>query len=283
MSKCPGIHSERAGQAEACASCPNSTYCQQTTNSSTITKSRIARNTAGKKIIAVMSGKGGVGKSTMCMQIAHALKKCCVLDFDVSGPSIAKMSGTENAIITNVQDTFVPVHVHGTCIGVVSAYHVNEWHSVEQLYQPSFISSFLINVLSNCNFDTYTHVVIDTPPGITDEHLIISNYVDAVCVLVSTPGVLAVNDLVRQIDFCERAGVKVLGVVENMREFVCECGCVVPMGTVDVREVCLRRGVRYLGGLQCVKAVGMFADGGMVYEDALFAGVVRNITDELEK
>lgn len=282
MSQCPGIHSDSAGQAPACASCPNSTYCQQKTDNTHAHKSQIARNVDGKKILAVMSGKGGVGKSTVCMMIASALKSCCVLDFDVSGPSIAKMSGTEDEIITNVRDKFVPVHMKGTDMGVVSAYHANDGKRLEYLDDSSFINEFLLDVLKNCDFTAYTYIVIDTPPGITDEHLFISNYLKMSCVLVTTPSVLSMNDLTRQIDFCEKARIGVLGVIENMKEFVCECGCRVPMGTLSVERECMARNIRYLGGMECTKMVGMHADGGLIY-DGLFTDIAQNIQAELDE
>lgn len=317
MSHCPGIHSSNAGRAHACKSCPNSTYCQASsgTDDSHI-RERIRTNMHGKKIVVVMGGKGGVGKSTVCMLLMRMARPCCLLDFDMSGPSIAKMSRTEDAVVTGVDRPFVPVDA-GDGNGVISYYHVmdvvndvdrqadadvdidrNDQTDVERMnvdvdrndqtdmdkdkndrmtnqYDSRAVSAFLINVLMHCDLSAYQHIVIDTPPGISEEHLIISNYLgstDMSALLVTTPSTLAHADLLRQIDFCRKTAIRVAGIVENMKEFVCECMHVVPLGDVDVKKECDRMGIRYVGGVRCRKEIGYDGDRGVVNE-GLFGDV----------
>ncbi|ORD93877.1 NUBP2 [Enterospora canceri] len=168
MNSCPGVGSKEAGVAEGCKGCPSAEKCKTAKPDPDIDRIK-ERLKQFKQIVAIMCGKGGVGKSFMSVQLASHLKQhhnVLLIDFDLSGPSIPKLTQTENHIISNIDDTFDPIDANG--YKTFSVGHIN---TTSDIFDSSYKTYLIKKILKNCNFDNCDILIIDTPPNITDEHI----------------------------------------------------------------------------------------------------------------
>uniref|UniRef100_A0A453P0I6 ArsA/GET3 Anion-transporting ATPase-like domain-containing protein n=1 Tax=Aegilops tauschii subsp. strangulata TaxID=200361 RepID=A0A453P0I6_AEGTS len=195
---CPGTQSEEAGKADSCAGCPNQQICATAPKGPDPDLVAIAERMATvKHKILVLSGKGGVGKSTFSAQLSFALAEMDhqvgLLDIDICGPSIPKMLGLEG------QD----IHQNDAVI----------WRGPRK---NGLIKQFLKDV----DWGEIDYLVVDAPPGTSDEHISIVQYLQATevdgAIIVTTPQQVSLIDVRKEINFCKKVGVPVLGVVENM-------------------------------------------------------------------
>jgi len=183
-----------------------------------------------KKIILVLSGKGGVGKSTVAVQLALAHQqaglKVGILDIDLCGPSVPRMLGVSGQEVHQHSSGWLPVYTDSSqTLGVMSiAFLLNDQDDAVVWRGPkknAMIKQFLTDV---CWTDRDV-LIVDTPPGTSDEHITVMEALKGVdvegAVLVTTPQAVAVGDVRRELTFCRRTGLKVLGIVENMSGYVC--------------------------------------------------------------
>jgi len=172
------------------------------------------------RVIAVISGKGGVGKSSVAVLLASILAEThstALLDFDICGPSITTALGITGGLV-KTEHGFKPIS-SGKNLDVLSFGSILSptdaviWRGPKKLV---FLDMFFSSV------QDYEYVVIDTPPGISEEHSFISGKgVDAI--VVTTPQNISLNDTQRCIEFCLDRKIRMLGVVENMCSLRCEC------------------------------------------------------------
>lgn len=213
-----------------------------------------------KHIALVLSGKGGVGKSSVTTQLALTLSlqgfSVGVLDVDLTGPSIPRFFGIENAKVRQAPGGWIPVPVHEAHQagehtngnGHASGNGVANGHAQDYgaLYCMSL--GFLLanrgdavvwrgpkktamvrQFLTDVHWGALDYLLIDTPPGTSDEHIsLVETLLKqatpeqlAGAVIVTTPQAISISDVKKEINFCRKTGVKVLGVVENMAGFVC--------------------------------------------------------------
>lgn len=222
--------------------------------------------------IMVLSGKGGVGKSTVAVNLATALtmagKRVGLLDVDIHGPSVPKLLHLEGAPITGSDHTIIPVKL-GFRKGLMSVMSIGFllrerddaviWRGPRKF---SVIKQFLADV----EWGELDYLVVDAPPGTGDEPLAVAELIDQPdgAVVVTTPQELAVQDVRRCIAFCREVGLPVLGVVENMGGFACpKCGEVVPIfGTGGGQSMAEQMGVSFLGTIPIDPEVVVSGDGG---------------------
>ncbi len=182
-----------------------------------------------KNIIAVASGKGGVGKSTTAVNLALALVKegarVGILDADIYGPSQQMMLGVDEDAQpeTIEQKFFVPVPAQGLQT-MSMGYLVTE--KTPLVWRGPMTSSALQQMLNQTRWDDLDYLIIDLPPGTGDIQLTLSQQVPvAGSVIVTTPQDIALIDAKKGVEMFNRVGVPVLGVVENMAVHVCSnCG-----------------------------------------------------------
>lgn len=180
-----------------------------------------------KNIIAVSSGKGGVGKSTVAANLAVALAqagyKVGLLDCDIFGPSVPKMFHTEDARPwsepVNGRDLIVPVRQYG-----IQMLSIGYFVSPEQatLWRGSMASNALKQLIGEANWGALDYLVLDTPPGTSDIHLTLVQTLGITgAVIVSTPQEVALADARKGINMYqnEKVNVPILGLVENMAWF----------------------------------------------------------------
>ncbi|EMR69349.1 putative cytosolic fe-s cluster assembling factor cfd-1 protein [Eutypa lata UCREL1] len=207
-----------------------------------------------KHIVLVLSGKGGVGHSVG------------VLDVDLTGPSMPRMFNVENAKVTSAPGGWLPVPVHGAdpeagvgelrCMSLgfllQSRGDAVVWRGPKKT---AMIRQFLSDVL----WGELDYLLIDTPPGTSDEHISLAETLlkDALpgqvagAVVVTTPQAVATADVRKELNFCAKTGISVVGVIENMTGFVCpncaECTNIFGKGGGQVMAEDFH--VRFLGGV----------------------------------
>jgi len=179
-----------------------------------------------KKIIAIASGKGGVGKSTVTANLAMAAalsgKEVGVLDADLYGPSMGLMFGINEEPVIYKDNTMLPFFSHGIKIATVAkllpAEKANAWRGPRA-------AAFIKNLLNFVHWESLDVLFIDMPPGTGDVQLsVIQECTLNGAIMVSTPQVVALADCIKGIDLFVETNVPILGLVENMSSFVCDCG-----------------------------------------------------------
>ena len=184
---------------------------------------------AVRNIIAVASGKGGVGKSTTAVNLALALDKegakVGLLDADIYGPSQGMMLGVEEGRRPEIKDgkNFTPIKAHGLQ-SMSMSYMVSE--NTPMVWRGPMASGALQQLLNQSAWEDLDYLIVDMPPGTGDIQLTLSQQVPvAGAVIVTTPQDIALLDARKGIEMFAKVDIPVLGVIENMSSFCCpNCG-----------------------------------------------------------
>jgi ATP-binding protein involved in chromosome partitioning len=174
-----------------------------------------------KKIIAVSSGKGGVGKSTIAVNLAVAFKNLKynvgVLDADIYGPSIPKMMGISEKPKSEDGINLIPIKKFDIqCMSI--GFMVSE--DTPMIWRGPMVASTIKTFINKVLWDNIDFLIIDMPPGTGDALLTFSQEIDIDgTVIVTTPQNIAVIDVKRGIEMFKRTNVKILGIIENMTSF----------------------------------------------------------------
>jgi len=231
-----------------------------------VTEARIAMTAAepSRTLIAIGSGKGGVGKSTVSANLAIALarmgKKVGLIDADVYGPSQPTLLGTD-AKPTAEGERLIPVEAHGIkflSLGqLVSPGHALAWRGP--------MATGALAKLVEADWGDSELLIVDLPPGTGDVQLsLIQRSRPAGAVIVSTPQDLSLIDARRAIDLFGKMSVPVLGVIENMATYACpHCGqSSHPFGSGGAEVAAAEMGVPFLGRLPLSLAIREASDAG---------------------
>jgi ATP-binding protein involved in chromosome partitioning len=217
-------------------------------------------------IIAVASGKGGVGKSTTAVNLALALRelglKVGILDADIYGPSMPKLLGIRERPQSAGGNRLRPIERHG--MSVMSIGFLIE-EETPMIWRGPMVMSALTQMLREVEWGTLDVLVVDMPPGTGDAQLTMAQQVPLKgAVIVSTPQDLALIDARRGIAMFRRVNVPVLGIVENMSTFVCpHCGTRSDIfGHGGARREAERLGVPFLGEVPLDIAIREKSDAG---------------------
>ncbi|KAL9703009.1 hypothetical protein quinque_006527 [Culex quinquefasciatus] len=257
---CPGTASESAGKASACAGCPNQQICATGPKgpdpSIALVKEKL-REVRNK--VLVLSGKGGVGKSTVTALLSRAMaqhnpdRNFGVLDIDICGPSQPRVLGVLGEQVHQSGSGWSPVPDDAII-----------WRGPKK---NGMIRQFLTEV----DWGQLDYLVLDTPPGTSDEHLSAATFLKETdgrwgAVLVTTPQEVALLDVRKEITFCKKMAIPVVGVVENMSVFVCpKCATesdIFPAKTGGAERMCADMEVRYLGKLPLDPRLAKCCDEG---------------------
>ncbi len=182
-----------------------------------------------RHIIAVASGKGGVGKSTVAVNLALALKargaKVGLCDLDIYGPSVPTQMGVAKAKpgVSQNQKQFLPVDAYGVAVMSIG-FLVDDDTPV--IWRGPIVSSVVKQFLDDVEWGALDYLVIDMPPGTGDAQLTLSQTAPLTgAVIVTTPSELALIDAVKGLQMFRKVDTPVLGLVENMSHYICEnCG-----------------------------------------------------------
>ncbi|KAL7232724.1 hypothetical protein ACSBR2_010683 [Camellia fascicularis] len=221
---CPGPQSESAGKSDACEGCPNQQICATAPKGPDPDLVGIAERMATvKHKILVLSGKGGVGKSTFSAQLAFALAakdfQVGLLDIDICGPSIPKMLGLEGQEIHQSNLGWSPVYVESN-LGVMSIGFMLPNPDEAVIWRGPRKNGIIKQFLKDVYWGELDFLVVDAPPGTSDEHISIVQFLQATgidgAIIVTTPQQVSLIDVRKEVSFCKKVGLQVLGVVENM-------------------------------------------------------------------
>ena len=219
-----------------------------------------------KNIVAVASGKGGVGKSTTAVNLALALAaegaKVGILDADIYGPSQPMMMGIEGRPESADGKTMEPMENYG--VQVMSIGFLVEQDN-PMIWRGPMATQALEQLLRQTNWDDIDYLIVDMPPGTGDIQLTLSQRVPLTgAVIVTTPQDIALLDAKKGIKMFEKVGVPILGIVENMAVHVCEkCGHVEHIfGEEGGKRLAAEYKMDYLGALPLNLSIRVQADSG---------------------
>ncbi|VVT56388.1 uncharacterized protein SAPINGB_P005032 [Magnusiomyces paraingens] len=231
---CPGTESELAGQADACQGCPNQEICASAPKGPDPDLPLIRERVKDiQHKVLVLSGKGGVGKSTFTSMLGWAFAadeslEVGIMDVDVCGPSMPQMMGVQGERVHQSGEGWTPVYVDDN-LSVISIGFLLPDPDNAVIWRGPKKNGLIKQFLKDVVWGELDYLVVDTPPGTSDEHLSLNNYlklengesgVDG-AIIVTTPQEVALLDVRKEIDFCRKANIRILGIVENMSGFVC--------------------------------------------------------------
>ncbi|MGL9725507.1 MAG: Mrp/NBP35 family ATP-binding protein [Wolbachia sp.] len=202
-----------------------------------------------KNIIVVASGKGGVGKSTVALNIALSLAelkhKVALVDADIYGPSIPKMLGTEKLKPKIQGGKAIPIEKYGLYT-ISIGYFIDKDHAA--IWRGPMVTKALYNLLMGTKWPDVEYLIIDTPPGTGDVHLsLMENFNLTGAIIVSTPQELALVDARKIYDMFMKLSVPIIGIVENMSYFIQENSRIYIFGKDGVRRISQELGIKLLG------------------------------------
>lgn len=256
-------------------------------------EARIARTASrvARRLIAVASGKGGVGKSTVSANLAVALARrgrpVGVVDADISGPSQPRLFGVEDATPDAADKRMFPVQT-AAGVGIVSMGMLVPKDQAIAWRGPMLAGA--LSQLLDAHWGSVDPLILDLPPGTGDVQLtMVQKHRPAGAVIVSTPQDLALIDARRAIDFFVKAGVPIIGLIENMAGYACpHCGEMSdPFGRGGAQTDAERLGLPFLGRIPLSRDVRAASDAGTPPaagngpDAAAFDGVAQAVDDWL--
>jgi ATP-binding protein involved in chromosome partitioning len=219
-----------------------------------------------KNLIAVASGKGGVGKTTVAVNLALALAKLGhkvgLLDADVYGPNVPIMLGSTAEPMANAQQRIMPVQAQG--LKMISMGLLNPGDK-PVIWRGPMLHSVITQFLRSVDWGQLDYLVIDLPPGTGDVQLTLIQTVAVTgAVVVTTPSVVALADVRKAIEMFRQVNVEVLGVVENMSTFSCpHCGKAIDIfGHGEGAKTAIEYSVPVLGEIEIDPRIRLGGDMG---------------------
>ncbi|WP_050464851.1 iron-sulfur cluster carrier protein ApbC [Herbaspirillum autotrophicum] len=238
-----------------------------------------------KNIIAVASGKGGVGKSTTAVNLALALAaegaQVGILDADIYGPSQPMMMGISARPETLDGKTMEPLENHGLQVSSIG-FMIDP--DEPMVWRGPIVTQALQQLLDQTNWRDLDYLIVDMPPGTGDVQLTLSQKVPVTgAVIVTTPQDIALLDARKGLKMFEKVGIPILGIVENMSTHICSnCGHAEAIfGAGGGEKMCADFGVDFLGALPLTMAIREQADSGrptvVAEPDGQIAEIYKNI------
>ena len=240
-----------------------------------------------KNIIAVASGKGGVGKSTTAANLALALvaegATVGLLDADIYGPSQPMMMGISGKPVTKDGKTMEPLENHGVQVSSVG-FMIDP--DEPMVWRGPMVTQALQQLLEQTNWRDLDYLIVDMPPGTGDIQLTLSQKVPVTgAVIVTTPQDIALLDARKGLKMFEKVSIPILGIVENMSTHICSnCGHAESIfGAGGGDKMCADYGVDFLGALPLTMAIREQTDSGTPTVIADPDGAVANIYRQIAR
>ncbi len=236
--------------------------------------------------IVVLSGKGGVGKSTVAVNLAAGLMmaglKVGLLDIDIHGPSIPTMLGLEGLRPTGNSEELFPLETKGLKVMSPGFFLSNQDDAI--IWRGPMKTNAIRQFLQDVVWGDLDFLVVDSPPGTGDEPLSVCQLINKLdgAVIVTTPQKVAAVDVRKSITFCRQLKVPVLGVIENMSGFACpKCGEVTSiLGSGGGQRMAAEMSVPFLGTIPMDPAIALAGDNGRVSIEADASGPAsKNMLD----
>ncbi|NPA15711.1 MAG: Mrp/NBP35 family ATP-binding protein [Deferribacteres bacterium] len=275
--------SECREENRACSTCPMASQCSQDVQKKHQEELLRRRLSKIKHKIMVMSGKGGVGKTTVSVNLAYALAKrgyrVGLLDADIHGPNVPLMLGLEGRQLYVSDEGIEPLQVNEN-LKVVSMSFLLSSPDTPVIWRGPLKMSALRQFLSEVNWGELDFLIIDLPPGTGDEPLSIAQLIKELdgSIIVTTPQDVALLDSRKSINFSKKLNVPVLGIIENMSGLICpHCGKEIALFKIGGGEKAAREyGVPFLGRIPIdPKVVELEDEGKPLFEAAPDSPVVK--------
>ena len=285
--KCPsGADPKTCGSdASSCSGCSPSQPQEKSQEEKNLTR-------ALKRIrhkIVVMSGKGGVGKSSVAVSLALSLArrgyKVGLMDVDLHGPNVLRMLGLQQPLDLQHAQFHLPPDLFDT-LRVVSIEMLMRDRDMAVIWRGPLKHQLIRQFLTEVQWDDLDYLVVDCPPGTGDEPMSVAQTIpDAKAVIVTTPQEISLADVRKSLNFCEKINMPVLGIVENMSGYFCpHCGKELPLFKQGGGEIVARDAkVPFLGALPFDPGMVEAADAGKLMEvkDSPFLKALNPIVDWL--
>src|SRR5713226_7964312 len=244
-----------------------------------------------RSIIAIISGKGGVGKSFVTSVLASELRRrgyeVGVLDADLTGPSIAKVLGASGKPYKGANGSIVPVKTR-TGIKVMSINLVLDDPSMPVIWRGPIVNSVIRQLYWDVDWGDLHYLLVDLPPGTSDAPLTVfqSLPLDGV-IVVSSPQDLASMIVTKAVNMAKKMDAPLLGLVENMSYLNCpDCGVKIDVfGQSQGTELANQLGITFLGGIPVDPAIARLSDMGRIedYSSPLFQNIANELRSKAAK
>jgi len=240
----------------------------------------------------VMSGKGGVGKSSVSVNLATALATkgfhVGLMDVDIHGPDIPRMLGLAEDLTVNQAKRIIPAR-YSPKLSVVSIEALMPDKDAAIIWRGPAKHGVIRQFIGDVDWGRLDYLIIDAPPGTGDEPLTVAQLIpDARAVVVTTPQEVALADVRKSIRFCKQVNMDILGLVENMSGYVCPtCGDTLDIfGTGGGERTATQEGVPFLGRIPLDPALVSFGDRGRSIQveapSSPVAKAFKSLADQVE-
>ena len=231
------------------------------------------------KIILVMSGKGGVGKTTVAVNLSYFLSKkgtVGLLDADIHGPNVLKIIGSDKQKMKVHDNKIVPIQITPS-LKVSSIGGLIDTHSAI-IWRGPLKHKALNQLINDTEWGDLDYLVVDFPAGTGDELISVAQLLKEItgAVIVSTPQQVSLLDMRRAIDFCKKMNIKIIGLIENMSGGM--------FGEGTVKKICKDEGLKFLGTIRLNKNIVISGEEGRSiydYDDKELIDEFNHIADEI--
>jgi ATP-binding protein involved in chromosome partitioning len=233
MTKCPnGADPKTCGEdSQSCPGCDPAHHATKE-DKEEMELARVLKRIRHK--LVVMSGKGGVGKSSVAVCLALALarrgKKVGLMDVDLHGPNVLRMMGLKEPIDIGHAQFDLPPDLFDN-LRIISIEVLMRNRDMAVIWRGPLKHQLIRQFLSEVQWGDLDYLVVDSPPGTGDEPMSVAQTIsDAQAIIVTTPQEISLADVRKSLNFCEKINMKVVGVVENMSGYLCpHCGKELPL------------------------------------------------------
>ena len=276
-----------------CSTCPQASTCsqkEQIRHQEELIRKRLSRI---KHKLMVMSGKGGVGKTTvsvnLALELARRRYRVGLLDADIHGPNVPLMLGLEGSHLEVSEKGIEPLVIGDGELKVVSMSFLLQSPDTPVIWRGPLKTGAIRQFLSEVNWGDLDFLIVDLPPGTGDEPLSIAQLIKDMdgSIIVTTPQEVALLDSRKSVNFSKKLGVPVLGIIENMSGFVCpHCGREVNLFKVGGGEKAAKEhNVPFLGRIPIDPKIVEVEDAGrLIFEvgsDSPFFKAFSKVVDRL--
>ena len=242
-----------------------------------------------KNKILVMSGKGGVGKTSTSVNLSIALAdkgyNVGIIDVDLHGPDVPRMLGLEGTPQVNENKKLNPIS-HSETLKAISIESFTPNKDDAIIWRGPLKFSAIKQFIGDIDWGNLDFLIIDAPPGTGDEPLTVAQTIaDAKAIIVTTPQEVALADVRKSINFCKTVKMEIFGLIENMSGFSCpHCGEMIELfGTGGGEKTANQMGVRFLGRIPFDPKMVACGDSGVCYQESHSdSAVTKAFTDVAE-